>query len=400
MAPGARSTMSPAPAPVLLLLLCAARTGSTAAASGPSSRWASQPASQRGAPPYPFPATHADGTAPRYQTRNEKDGQDEHKINVHLVPHTHDDTGWQITVDQYFFNEVYYVVDTVIDQLEKDPKRHFIYVETAFFARWWDEQPDARRAVTKRLVENGQLEFINGGWCMHDEGSPLYTEMVDQTTRGHQFLRKNFGDAAIPRGTWQIDPFGHSNTQAWLLGSEAGFESLYWGRTDYQDLNNRLSYEGQQQNQWPEWVWQGSHSLGKSAELFAGQLTTGGYGAPGILHDWGSVRGNSIDESTSFVQDNPSRHDYNLDAIMDDVISQALKLANTTRGNHQLWPVGSGTISHLTSLLSSLPSYPSSPLYSRVVCCCLPLAFSSVRLTGWLLCLTRLSVPECGRVVS
>ena len=89
---------------------------------------------------------------------------------------------------------------------------------------------------------------------------------------------KNFGEAAIPRGTWQIDPFGHTNTEAWLLGSEAGFESLYWGRTDYQDLNNRLSWQGQQRNQWPEWVWRGSHSLGKSAEVFAGQLTTGGYG--------------------------------------------------------------------------------------------------------------------------
>ena len=46
----------------------------------------------------------------------------------------------QVTVDQYFFTEVYYVVDTVVDQLVKDPKRHFIYVETGFFARWWDEQ--------------------------------------------------------------------------------------------------------------------------------------------------------------------------------------------------------------------------------------------------------------------
>ena len=43
----------------------------------------------------------------------------------------------------------------------KDPKRHFIYVETAFFARWWDEQPDARRNLTRTLVANGQLEFIN-----------------------------------------------------------------------------------------------------------------------------------------------------------------------------------------------------------------------------------------------
>lgn len=57
---------------------------------------------------------------------------------------------------------------------------------------------------------------------MHDEAAPFYVEMVDQTTRGHQFLAKNFGDMAIPKGTWQIDPFGHSNTEAWLLGAEAG----------------------------------------------------------------------------------------------------------------------------------------------------------------------------------
>ena len=49
---------------------------------------------------------------------------------------------------------------------------------------------------------------------MHDEASPLWTAMVDQTTRGHQFILKNFGADAAPRATWQIDPFGHSNTQA------------------------------------------------------------------------------------------------------------------------------------------------------------------------------------------
>ena len=59
--------------------------------------------------------------------------------------------------------------------------------------------------------------------------------MVDQTTRGHQFILKNFGADAAPRATWQIDPFGHSNTQAWLLGAEAGFDSFFWGRMDWQD---------------------------------------------------------------------------------------------------------------------------------------------------------------------
>ena len=137
--------------------------------------------------------------------------------------------------------QVFFIVDTVIAQLQVNPDRKFIYVEIGFFARWWEEASDLKRAAARKVVENGQLEFINGGWCMHDEASPLWTAMVDQTTRGHQFIQKNFGAKAAPRGTWQIDPFGHSNTQAWLLGAEAGMESLFWGRMDYQDRNMRFN---------------------------------------------------------------------------------------------------------------------------------------------------------------
>jgi alpha-mannosidase len=90
--------------------------------------WRDEDTHTRGESPYPYPATHKDGTAPVYNVVNEVDGPQDGKINVHLVPHTHDDTGWLVTVDQYFFQEVYYVVDTVVDQLVKNPKRHFIYV--------------------------------------------------------------------------------------------------------------------------------------------------------------------------------------------------------------------------------------------------------------------------------
>jgi hypothetical protein len=33
----------------------------------------------------------------------------------------------------------------------------------AFFQRWWREQDDATRSLTKDLVGRGQLNFVNGG---------------------------------------------------------------------------------------------------------------------------------------------------------------------------------------------------------------------------------------------
>ena len=70
-------------------------------------------------PPYAPPASR------KYNTTG---GPIKGKINVHIVPHTHDDTGWQVTVDQYYHIEVYYVVDTVVTELMKDENRRFMYV--------------------------------------------------------------------------------------------------------------------------------------------------------------------------------------------------------------------------------------------------------------------------------
>jgi alpha-mannosidase len=285
--------------------------------------WTDLPADQRSKVPAYVP--------PKDWVYNTKGGPVEGKINVHLVPHTHDDTGWQVTVDQYFFRNVYYIIDTVVSRLTEDPNRKFIYVEVGFFARWWDQQPEKKRDMTRRLVKNGQLEFINGGWCMHDEASPDYVAMVDQTTRGHQFLLKNFGKDAIPRGTWQVDPFGHSNTEAWLLGAESGYESVFWGRTDYQDLNTRKNFTGTKKGF--EWIWEGSQSLGASAQIFAGELYGGGNGGYGT---WIGYDGDNPQ-----VQDDPKDHDYNVDQVIDQFVQNALSQAAHTQSSHQLWACGS-----------------------------------------------------------
>ena len=132
-------------------------------------------------------------------------------ITVHLVPHSHDDTGWLKTVDQYHTGSnntiqhanVGRLIGSVVDSLSKNPQRTFVYSEIAFFQRWWRAQPNATKELTRRLVNSGQLSFVNGGWCMHDEATPHYVDMIDQTTLGHAMLRDELD--AIPNVGWQLD---------------------------------------------------------------------------------------------------------------------------------------------------------------------------------------------------
>ena len=42
-----------------------------------------------------------------------------------------------------FYSTIFYfkyILDSVIPELVKDPTKRFIYVEVAFFWRWWREQ--------------------------------------------------------------------------------------------------------------------------------------------------------------------------------------------------------------------------------------------------------------------
>ena len=69
------------------------------------------------------------------------------KINVHLVAHSHDDLGWRKTFDQYFYGVnntqdpagIQYLWDTVIYELDKNPERKYVQVETAYLKKWYGE---------------------------------------------------------------------------------------------------------------------------------------------------------------------------------------------------------------------------------------------------------------------
>ncbi|RWR73136.1 alpha-mannosidase-like protein isoform X1 [Cinnamomum micranthum f. kanehirae] len=262
------------------------------------------------------------------------------KINVHLVAHSHDDVGWLKTIDQYYVGannsiqgaSVENVLDSVVTALLMDKNRKFIF---AFFQRWWRQRSSSVQTIVKKFVDMGQLEFINGGMCMHDEAVAHYIDMIDQTTLGHRFIKQEFGQT--PRIGWQIDPFGHSAVQAYLLGAEVGFDSLFYGRIDYQDLAKRKDDKSL------EVVWQGSNTFGSSSQIFAGAFPEG-YGPPDgfsfEVNDESPIVQTSLRGLFSELKDDILLFDYNVQERVNDFVAAAVSQANITRTNHVMWTMG------------------------------------------------------------
>lgn len=201
-------------------------------------------------------------------------------ITIHVVPHSHDDVGWLKTVDEYFygarkdiqFTNVQVELTNVINALSDNPERRFSEVEMKFFRMWWDSQTDKKKAEVKSLVKSGQLELVNAGWSMHDEACPTYEDMINNHIVGHQWILNEFGVA--PRTGWQIDPFGHSNTNARLF-SDMGYDSWFFARADYADIEKRMG------NNEMEFVWRPySQSLGNDTQILTHILYGPLYGPP------------------------------------------------------------------------------------------------------------------------
>ena len=257
------------------------------------------------------------------------------KLNVHLIAHTHDDVGWLKTVDQYYYGgntsqaegAVQYIIDSVVSELSKDETKRFIYVEIAFFYRWWREQDNATKAKVMELVSEGRLEFINGGWCMNDEAATHYNAIIDQMTLGHSFIESEFGAGAYPRVAWQIDPFGHSSVQADLF-AEMSFDGLFFARNDYEDKALRLNQSRL------EMVWRGSpKNRGSLSDLFTG-----------IFHDhYSAPSGFCFDQrcgNRAVMRDDKQLEDYNTLAMVNAFVEEITEYSKSYRTNNIIVPMG------------------------------------------------------------
>jgi hypothetical protein len=57
------------------------------------------------------------------------------------------------------------------------------------------------KEIVRGLVRDGRLEFVNGGWSMHDEANAHYDDQINNMMQGHAFLFKEF-NGYRPRIGW------------------------------------------------------------------------------------------------------------------------------------------------------------------------------------------------------
>ena len=134
-----------------------------------------------------------------------------------LIPHSHDDLGWNWTIEEYYVDKVSKILDTVITSLEKNSERKFVYSEVGFLKIWINRQPEKREEKLQRvnnLIKKNQFEFINGGMSQADSAAPFYEDIMENWYYGLNYLKKNFNSNS--KSAWQIDPFGHSKCLSFI----------------------------------------------------------------------------------------------------------------------------------------------------------------------------------------
>ena len=103
------------------------------------------------------PVTHCAKPVPKAKTNTETNAG---LHQIWLLPHTHDDVGWQYTIFGYFNNSVRHILDSVTAGLGANPRHKFIWSEIKWLEMWWPLQNKTTRATFKRIVANGQFEFV------------------------------------------------------------------------------------------------------------------------------------------------------------------------------------------------------------------------------------------------
>ncbi|XP_058058163.1 alpha-mannosidase 2 [Anopheles bellator] len=202
---------------------------------------------------------------------NPSQWNEHHKLNVFVVPHSHNDPGWIQTFAEYYERATKAIFTNMLRHLDENPALRFIWAEISYFAYWYDQLKTEQKDIVKRLVRKGQLEFVTGGWVMADEANSHWYAVLLQLTEGQTWLKTHLN--VTPISSWSIDPFGQSATMPYLL-KLSGFENLLIQRTHYIVKKNLA------QNKQLEFRWRQLWDTRGDTDLFTHMMPFYSYDVP------------------------------------------------------------------------------------------------------------------------
>ncbi|XP_020107578.1 alpha-mannosidase 2 [Ananas comosus] len=264
---------------------------------------------------------------------------DSEKLKVFVVPHSHNDPGWKLTVEEYYNRQSRHILDTIVESLSKDSRRKFIWEEMSYLERWWRDASDQKKESFTKLVKNGQLEIVGGGWVMNDEANSHYFAIIEQMMEGNTWLNQTIG--VIPRNSWAIDPFGYSATMAYLL-RRMGFRNMVIQRTHY-ELKKELAW-----NKNLEYIWRQSWDAEETTDIFVHMMPFYSYDIPHTCgpepaiccqFDFARMRGFSY-ESCPWRVDPVETNQANVHERATKLLDQYRKKSTLYRTNTLLVPLG------------------------------------------------------------
>ncbi|KAI3378617.1 hypothetical protein SNEBB_002454 [Seison nebaliae] len=139
------------------------------------------------------------------------------RLNVFIVPHSHNDPGWIKTYENYFETQTKHILDSLLHSLYEEPNKRFIWAEISYLYLWWNQASNEDRKRMKYIIEEKKrMQIVTGGWVMPDEANSDIYSLINQLIDGHQWLNENMPNVVVNNG-WSIDPFGYGPTNAYLL---------------------------------------------------------------------------------------------------------------------------------------------------------------------------------------
>lgn len=121
---------------------------------------------------------------------------------------SHWDPNWLHTTEEYYDNRIKFILDAVISELGKDPRRVFSLESIYFLKIYWERSPEMRSAF-RRLINEGRIRLTGSGVTTPDTVLPATESIIRDYLEGQEWLRM-IGVDVEPRLAYLPDDFGYS----------------------------------------------------------------------------------------------------------------------------------------------------------------------------------------------